>query len=148
VSIPVKHLLNLDEGATLAGGKGLAIGNGTPSVVTDTFYQVDSVLYWNGAAVPNQTAMDLKLDKPTVTLITGTHVLTNESIVLINSATDCAVFLPEGVDGKNYRMRNIGVGKITFMTSGANTVEGAVSYQLLTTNAFDLVFYSNNWYIL
>lgn len=89
-----------------------------------------------------------KAPKPHVTVITGTHVLSDESVILINSATDCDVFLPAGIDHTIYRIRNIGAGRITFRPFGTNVVEQNLTYILLTTNAFDLIFYGNNWYIL
>lgn len=89
-----------------------------------------------------------KAPKPHVTVITGTHVLSDESVVLIDSATDCDVFLPAGIDHTIYRIRNIGAGRITFRANGINMVELNSIYTLLTMNAFDLIFYGNNWYIL
>lgn len=92
--------------------------------------------------------LNAKAPKPHVTVITGTHVLSDESVILINSATDCDVFLPAGIDHTVYRIRNIGAGRITFRPFGTNVVEQNLTYTLLTTNAFDLIFYGNNWYIL
>ena len=148
MSIPVKQVLYLDEGAVLGAGKGLVIGDGIPSVLTNVFYQSGGSLCWNGINIPTQSDLSTKQDKPNVMLVTGTYTLSSENIVLINSETDCTIFLPPGVVNHFYRMRNIGPGRVTFMANGSNTIELASSYLLLTKNAFDLVFYSNNWYLL
>lgn len=84
-----------------------------------------------------------------VEYITGTTVLSAaQNAAIIDSATDCIIFLPPGVNDLIYRLRNIGTGSVTFSPNGSDTVEKQSTYLLLTTNAFDLVFYSGNWYIL
>jgi len=84
-----------------------------------------------------------------VEYITGTTVLSAaQNAAIIDSATDCIIFLPPGVNDLIYRLRNIGIGNVTFSPNGSDTVEKQSTYLLLTTNAFDLVFYSGNWYIL
>jgi hypothetical protein len=84
-----------------------------------------------------------------VEYITGTTVLsTAQNAAIIDSDTDCIIFLPPGVNDLIYRLRNIGTGSVTFIPNGSDTVEKQTTYLLLTTNAFDLVFYSGNWYIL
>lgn len=92
---------------------------------------------------------DPRLNPSKVEAITGTVALSDaQKIVLINSATDCNVFLPAGVTDTLYRLRNIGAGKVTLVPNGDDTIENATSYEILTVNAFDLIFYSGNWYIL
>lgn len=80
--------------------------------------------------------------------LTGTTVLsTAQNAAIIDSLTDCNIFLPVGIDNQKYRLRNVGIGKATFVPNGSNTIEKQSSYLLLTSNAFDLVFLNNNWFI-
>jgi hypothetical protein len=80
--------------------------------------------------------------------ITGTIVLsTAQNAAIIESPTDCNIFLPQGINNQKYRLRNVGAGKATFIPYGSDTIEKVTSYTLQTTNAFDLVFLNGNWYI-
>ena len=127
-------------GIELPSGAGAAIGSGIPGTCIETLYQIDGILFFNGQAYQPRHKVEL---------VTGTIALSlAQTIVLINSATNCNIFLPVGVDDQVYRVRNIGPGAVTFVGNGANTVEDASTFLLRTTNAFDLVFYGNNWYIL
>lgn len=81
-------------------------------------------------------------------LVTGTTVLTNESIVLVDSATNCSIFLPAGTANRVFRLRNLAAGTVTIYPDGTETIEGAASFVVLTVNAFDLAFYGTNWYLL
>lgn len=127
-------------GIELPAEVGQVIHSGIPGTPIETLYQLDGILYFNGQAYQPRHKVEL---------VTGTIALSNaQTIILINSATNCNIFLPIGVNDQVYRVRNIGAGLATFIPNGSNTVENAGSYQLKLTNAFDLVFYANNWYIL
>lgn len=127
-------------GIELPAEVGQVIRDGIPDSPLETLYQIDGILYFNGQAYQQ---------KHKVELVTGTTVLTNvQTIILINSPGNCSIFLPAGVNDKVYRVKNIGAGQATFMPYGSNTVENAGSYQLKLMNAFDLVFYGNNWFVL
>ena len=96
-----------------------------------------------------QCQVNTKASSIHVEYITGTTVFSAaQNAAIINSPTDCIIFLPPGTNDLIYRLRNVGTGKITFSANGSDTVEHQPTYTLLTTNAFDLVFYSGNWYIL
>ena len=120
---------------------GYTLGSdGTNLVSSDTVFQAFQKL---------QVQVNNKSNKPIVTYITGTVVLdTNISILLINSVTNCTIFLPAASNNITYRVRNIGSGKVTLQPNISDTIEHLPVYTILTTNSFDLVSYSNNWYIL
>ena len=133
---------NFSGGLSLASVlTGYVLGiDGSVLVATDSILEAFQKL---------QVQVNNKARKPDVVILTGTTVFDESlSIVLINSATNCTMFLPLGVNSMSYRIRNIGAGKVTFNSFNQDTVEGMLSYQLLTSNAFDLVFCSGNWYIL
>lgn len=80
--------------------------------------------------------------------LTGTTVLSEaQNAAIIDSVSDCNIFLPQGVNNLKYRLRNVGNGRVTFIPYGTDTIEKSTSYILLTENAFDLVFFNNNWFI-
>jgi len=112
----------------------------TPLTNTDTLIQSLQKI---------QCQLNTKAPVLKIEYLTGTSVLsTAQTAIIINSATDCNVFLPPGVNNQSYRIRNVGPGKVSFKPNGMDTVENVSTYILLTTNAFDLVFYAGNWYIL
>jgi len=120
---------------------GYTLGSdGTDLISTDTILQAFQKL---------QVQIHNKLNKPIVTYLTGTSVLDESiSIVIINSPINCTIFLPANANNISYRIRNVGPGRVTLQPNGSDTVERSSSFIVLTTNAFDLVCYSNNWYIL
>jgi len=96
-----------------------------------------------------QVQVNNKLRKPIINYVTGTTVLDNSSdIVIVNSPTNCTIFLPVISGTIAYRVKSIGAGRATLQPNGSDTVENQSSFNILTKNAFDLVSYSNNWYIL
>jgi hypothetical protein len=96
-----------------------------------------------------QVQINNKQRKPVVSHVTGTTVLdASTDILIINSVVNCDVFLPSISGNTSYRTKSIGSGIATLRPNGLNTVENLPSYSILTKNAFDLVSYSNNWYIL
>jgi Collagen triple helix repeat (20 copies). len=84
---------------------------------------------------------------PVIAYVTGTHVLTNETHLIVDSSTDCSIYLPVGTATSVFKIKCIGVGRITFVPSGMDTVEYVSNYLLLTVNAVELVFSSGNWHI-
>ena len=129
-----------------------------PQSVAGKIYRLEGVLYYEDSPLTEtavielvnalQAQIDAKAPILNIEYLTGTSVLSDaQTAILINSVTDCNIFLPPGVNNRSYRIRNVGTGKVTFKPFGSNTVEKDSSYTLLTANAFDLAFYLNNWYI-
>lgn len=138
---------SLIPSSILAGGLtlGSPIESYTPTVDLTSLSNVDSIIKAFEKLQAQVLSKDTSLK---IEYLTGTTVLSHtQNAAIIDSFSDCNIFLPLGEDNLKYRLRNVGTGRATFIPYGTDTIEKVSSYTLLTTNAFDLVFLNGNWFL-
>lgn len=80
--------------------------------------------------------------------IEGSIVLSSQDGVIVNSNNDCNIFLPKGINHKQYTIKNIGNGNVTIITDGTDFIEGLFNFILFKGNSIVLFFLNDNWNIL
>lgn len=81
---------------------------------------------------------------------TGTYTLTsNDVIVLANGTFTLNLPTAVGIEGKTYRIKNIGTGTITVDGNGSETIDGTTTASLSIQDvSIDITSDGSNWRIL
>ena len=66
-----------------------------------------------------------------ITTVTGTYaVLVTDETIVCNNASAFTVTLPVAVVGQQFRIKNIGAGKVTVACTGADVLDGSATQVL------------------
>ena len=76
----------------------------------------------------------------------------SQSFVLMNSPQDLSVNLPNGIENRIYRIKNVGSGTVLILASNNELIEqlgGGYSSSLIlnSPNVVSLAFYQSTWYL-
>lgn len=81
-------------------------------------------------------------------VVTGTTVLSDAfNNVIVNSQTDCSIFLPAGYNNQMYSIKSVCSAQVTVTPFAGDTIENNSSLNVLQGNEYDLVYFSGTWYI-
>jgi len=94
-----------------------------------------------GAVIPAWTLLSTPTD------VTGSYTVRTDDMLIACSGT-FELALPAVTDGKRYIIKNIGTGVITLLPDGSETIDGAVTLQLILQYDYVSIVGSDEWLIV
>ena len=89
-------------------------------------------------------------DVSKINIVNGTYqVLVSDVVVVGDKATPFNITLPVGVVGQRFNIKNVGVGTVTLLPTGTETIDGDSSQTIYTNESVTVICYSlTKWAII